>query len=93
LIKKGIYPLNEIENITIGTVLKQVRKSLKLSQEELAHRSSLDRTYISMLERNIKQPTITTIFLLAEALEMKPSEFVQLLEDEFEGYTIKRTTV
>lgn len=85
--------MNEIENITVGTVLKRVRKSLKLSQEELAHRSSLDRTYISMLERNIKQPTITTIFLLAQALEMKPYEFVQLLEDEFEGYTIKRTTV
>lgn len=44
-----------------------------------------------MLERNIKQPTITTIFLLSEALEMKPSEFVQLLENEFEGHTIKRT--
>ena len=85
--------MNEIENITIGTVLKRVRKSLKLSQEELAHRSSLDRTYISMLERNIKQPTITTIFLLALALEMKPSDFVQLLEIEFEGHTIKRTTV
>lgn len=82
--------MNEIEK---GTVLKRVRKSLKLSQEKLAHRSSLDRTYISMLERNIKQPTITTIFLLAEALEMKPSEFVRLLEDEFEGHTFKRTTV
>ncbi|KGA81107.1 hypothetical protein KQ41_20075 [Lysinibacillus fusiformis] len=82
-----------MENITIGTVLKRVRKSLKLSQEELAHRSSLDRTYISMLERNIKQPTITTMFLLSEALETKPSEFVKLLEDEFEGCTIKRNTV
>ncbi|HBT72004.1 MAG TPA: XRE family transcriptional regulator [Lysinibacillus sp.] len=85
--------MNEIENITIGTVLKRVRKSKKISQEELAHRSSLDRTYISMLERNIKQPTITTIFLLSEALEMKPSEFVQQLEDEFEGHIFKRTTV
>lgn len=92
-LKRRYFLLSEIENITIGTVLKRVRKSLKLSQEELAHRSSLDRTYISMLERNIKQPTITTIFLLAEALKMKPSEFVQLLEDEFEGHTIKRTTV
>ncbi len=85
--------MNEIENITVGAVLKQIRKSKKMSQEELAHRSSLDRTYISMLERNIKQPTITTIFLLSEALGLKPSEFVNLLEDEFVGYTIKRTTV
>ncbi|MFJ7731542.1 helix-turn-helix domain-containing protein [Lysinibacillus sp. NPDC097231] len=83
----------EIENITIGKVLKKLRLGKELSQEELALRSSLDRTYISMLERNIKQPTITTIFLLAEALEMKPSKFVQLLEDEFEGNTIKRNTV
>jgi len=74
--------LTEIENITIGSVLKRIRKSLKYSQEELAFKSGLDRTYISMLERNVKQPTITTIFLLADALEMKPSEFVRLLEDD-----------
>jgi len=85
--------LNELENITIGAVLRRLRKSMKFSQEELAFKSGLDRTYISMLERNIKQPTITTIFLLADGLEMKPSKFVQLLEDEFEGYTINRTTV
>ncbi|REB10033.1 XRE family transcriptional regulator [Sporosarcina sp. BI001-red] len=85
--------MNEIENITVGAVLKRLRKSLKLSQEELAHRSSLDRTYISMMERNIKQPTITTIFLLSDGLEIKPSEFVQLLENEFKEYNIKRTTV
>ncbi|WPK13790.1 helix-turn-helix transcriptional regulator [Lysinibacillus louembei] len=83
----------KIDNITIGTVLKRLRLAMKLSQEELAARSSLDRTYISMLERNIKQPTITTIFLLASALNMKPSEFVQQLEEEFDGHTIKRTTL
>ncbi|WP_326124132.1 helix-turn-helix transcriptional regulator [Metasolibacillus meyeri] len=83
----------EIETITIGTVLKRLRLSMKFSQEELAARSSLDRTYISMLERNIKQPTITTVFLLANALNMKPSEFVQQLEEEFDGHTIKRTTI
>lgn len=85
--------MTEIENITIGSVLKRIRKSLKYSQEELAFKSGLDRTYISMLERNVKQPTITTIFLLADALEMKPSEFVRLLEDDFVGHTIKRSTV
>ncbi|WP_326586569.1 helix-turn-helix domain-containing protein [Bacillus ndiopicus] len=83
----------EIENITIGSVLKRLRLSMKFSQEELAARSSLDRTYISMLERNIKQPTITTVFLLANALNMKPSEFVQQLEEDFDGHIIKRTKV
>lgn len=84
--------MNEIESITIGKVLKKLRLIKKLSQEELAARSSLDRTYISMLERNIKQPTITTIFLLSEALEIKPSEFVKELEEEFIGYIIKKNT-
>ncbi|MEG7619525.1 MULTISPECIES: helix-turn-helix domain-containing protein [Bacilli] len=83
----------EIDNITIGKVLKELRVAKKLSQEEISARSSLDRTYISMLERNIKQPTITTIFLLASALEIKPSEFVKQIEEEYVGYTIKRDTV
>ncbi|WP_369823967.1 helix-turn-helix domain-containing protein [Sporosarcina sp. P26b] len=83
----------EIENITIGVVLKKIRKSMKFSQEELAFKSGLDRTYISMLERNVKQPSITTIFLLADALNLRPSELVRQLEDEFDGYTIKRNTL
>ncbi|AYV69934.1 XRE family transcriptional regulator [Niallia circulans] len=76
----------------IGNVLKLIRKDRGLSQEEIAGRTGLDRTYISMLERNIKQPSITTIFLLAEALDIKPSEFVAELEKEYRNYLIKRDT-
>ncbi|QIC47148.1 hypothetical protein GAG94_08480 [Lysinibacillus sphaericus] len=36
---------------------------------------------IGMLEQNIKQPTITIIFLLASALEIKPSKFVKQIEE------------
>lgn len=82
-----------IDNITIGKVLKRLRTDKELSQEELATRSGLDRTFKSMLERNIKQPTITTIFLLADALGNMLSEFVRLLEEEYKGYTINRDTI
>lgn len=51
-----------------------------MSQEELAFRSKLDRTYISMLERAVNKPTITTLFALSKALEIKPSELVRLIE-------------
>lgn len=91
--KRRFFLLIEIDNITIGKVLKELRIAKKSSQEEISARSSLDRTYISMLERNIKQPTITTIFLLASALEIQPSEFVKKIEEEYAGYTIKRDTV
>lgn len=84
--------MKEIKAIMIGNVLKLLRKDRGLSQEEIAGRTGLDRTYISMLERNIKQPSITTIFLLAEALDIKPSELVVELEKEYRNYIIKRDT-
>lgn len=66
---------------TFGLLLKKVRKEKGLSQEQLAHDSSLDRTYISMLERGINQPSLSTLFVLAEKLDMKASAFVIALED------------
>lgn len=53
-----------------------------MSQEKLAFESNLDRTYISMLERGIHQPTLNSLLALAEALNMKASELVRLVEEE-----------
>ncbi|WP_226603243.1 helix-turn-helix domain-containing protein [Bacillus cereus] len=44
-----------------------------MSQEELAFNSVLDRTYISLLERGKRKPTISTLFSLASALNIPPS--------------------
>ena len=66
----------------LAKVLKAQRKSLGLTQEELAGRAGLAVQYISMLERNIRQPTITTVFELSQALELSASEFIKLVEDE-----------
>jgi len=63
-------------------VLKAQRKSQALTQEELAGRAGLAVQYISMLERNIRQPTITTVFELSRALELSASEFIKLVEAE-----------
>ena len=65
-------------------VLKSLRIKHSLSQEELAFRSNLDRTYISMLERGIHLPTLTSLFALAQALDMKASAMVRLLELDME---------
>jgi DNA polymerase V len=56
-----------------------VRIAAKLSQEELALESGLDRTYVSMLERGIKSPTLTTVVALAEALDVPPEFLVHSL--------------
>lgn len=47
------------------------------SQEERAFRAELDRTYISLLERGLRNPTLTTIAALAKALDV---EWVELLK-------------
>lgn len=66
-----------------GKVLRSARIKKSISQEELAFESDLDRTYISMLERGIHQPTLETIFKLSFALKVAPSSLVKLVEIEY----------
>jgi len=71
--------MNGIE-LAFTKVLKSLRIKRNLTQEELAFRSGLDRTYISMLERGIHLPTLTTLFALSKALQIKASELIRLIE-------------
>ena len=59
-----------------GKILRKYRMSIGLSQEALALECDLDRTYISLLERGKRQPSLTTIFQLAAALEVPPDKIV-----------------
>jgi transcriptional regulator with XRE-family HTH domain len=61
---------------TFGLILQELRKEKGYTQEELAFKSSLDRTYISLLERGLRVPTIITLFKLSSALEIQPDVFV-----------------
>ncbi|MCU6792457.1 helix-turn-helix domain-containing protein [Paenibacillus sp. WQ 127069] len=65
-----------------GRHLRKIREEKRLSQEELAFRSNLDRTYISLLERGKRRPTINTIFALAKPLDIAPSDMVKLIESD-----------
>lgn len=55
-----------------GAALRKLRADSSLSQEQLAEKSGLHRTYISLLERGEKSPTLTTICSLANALGVAP---------------------
>jgi len=63
-----------------GNVLREYRIKVNLSQEKLAELAELDRTYISLLERGLRQPTITTIFNLSKALNIKPHQLIEEVE-------------
>lgn len=63
-----------------GEALREIRTRRKMSQEELAFDSGFDRTYISMVERGVRSPTIRSLVKLAEVLDVKPSEIVSHME-------------
>ena len=53
---------------SFGSAVRRHRELLRLSQENLADRSGLDRTYISGVERGIRNPTLQVMQKLADAL-------------------------
>lgn len=56
--------------------IRRIRKSIGLSQEELADRAGLHRTYISSIERHERNVSLENIFILAKALGVEPADLV-----------------
>jgi transcriptional regulator with XRE-family HTH domain len=54
----------------VGQNLQKVRKEKGLSQETLAFDSGIHRTYISGVERGIRNPTATVLYRIARALDV-----------------------
>jgi len=66
--------------IALGRAIRSHRKALNLSQEALAERAGLHRNYIGFLERGERNPSATTVFLLARVLGVGASELVAGIE-------------
>ena len=56
--------------------LRRLRVSAGLSQEELAYRTGLHRTYISSIERGKRNVSIDNLFKIARGLEIGPEELI-----------------
>ncbi|WP_421870669.1 helix-turn-helix domain-containing protein [Marinoscillum sp.] len=61
---------------SFGRVLKEIREEKGFTQERLANESESHFTHISRLENGHKQPTLTTLFRLAEILKVEPEDFI-----------------
>ena len=72
-----------------GQVLRHFRASLQISQERLSQESGLDRSYISLLERGLRQPSLTTLLQLAKALDIPSGELIlkveELLDEDYKN--------
>lgn len=64
-----------------GQVLREERIKNSITQEELSHLCDLDRTYISLLERGHRQPTINTLFTISKALDINASYIIKKIEE------------
>lgn len=54
--------------VTVGRNVRQARQKAGLSQEALADKAGIDRTYVSGVERGVRNPTVTVLARLAGAL-------------------------
>lgn len=63
-------------SLKIAEKVKLQRKNLGISQEILAEKANIDRTYASQIERAIANPSLTVLCSLANALEMKLSDLM-----------------
>lgn len=61
--------------------LKTLRQARGLSQEELAHRAEVDRTYISSLERCVYGASIDVVDRLAEVLGVEAADLLKRPQD------------
>lgn len=56
--------------VQLGKRLTTQRKRMGISQEELAFRAEIDRTYISQMERGVCNPSLLVLFKVAAVLEV-----------------------
>lgn len=59
-----------------GGRVRELRKAKGLSQEELGERADLHRNFVGMLERGERNPTLVTLFRLADGLGVPPADLI-----------------
>ena len=67
-------------HLAYGMALREIRSERLLSQEALAHRAGLDRTYLSGIERGERNPSLESLLKIMDALELPLSELATRAE-------------
>lgn len=75
----------QFDNRAVGMVIRRVRRKRGLSQEVVSGLAGIARTHLTMIENGSKQPNLETVWKIALALNMQPSELVRQIEQEIEG--------
>lgn len=63
-----------------GSCLRKMRREADLSQEELAFRAGIHRTYVSLLERGLKSPSLDVLFRICSAVGQDLKDLIAELQ-------------
>jgi len=69
---------------SLAAAIRRRREQCGLTQEELAFRCGLHRTYVSLVERSQKSLTIDSLARISDALDLKPSQLLKRAEHALE---------
>ena len=70
---------------TFGIVISRLRTSRGMTQESVSGLAGIARSHLVALENGEKTVKLSTLWSIAYALGMKPSELIRLVETEMEG--------
>ena len=70
------------DNICVGQTIRRLRIRKGMTQELLSALAGIARTHLTMIETGTKQPNFETVWRIAVALDMNPSELVREIESE-----------
>ncbi len=68
------------EHVALGRAIRALRRPAGLSQDDLARRCGLHRTYVGGIERGERNPSFANLLKIAHALQVRPSELLARAE-------------
>ena len=77
----------QFDNFAVGKAIRDLRKEKGISQDVLSGLAGIARTHLTMIENGTKQANFETLWKIALALDIRPSELVARIEEEIENHT------
>ena len=77
----------QFDNFAVGKAIRDLRKEKGITQDVLSGFAGVARTHLTMIENGTKQANFETLWKIALALDIRPSELVARIEEEIENHT------